>query len=134
MREREQRPHFKRCCRIGRLGTTGGVVRVAFTRCAVKAGRVDRIEGPVAGDTRGQVRIGYERTVKGNQISQPDSTNSTTGLGIHSRSVGGFAVNLHICCHDEGVGATLALARWLPAPNCAATTRRSHSHAASAGV
>ena len=41
---------------------------VVFARCAVHAGRVDRSEGPVAGNTRGQVRIGIERTVKINQI------------------------------------------------------------------
>ncbi|MNR35493.1 hypothetical protein D3C85_1533440 [compost metagenome] len=39
-----------------------------FARCAVHAGRVDRSEGPVAGNTREQVRIGIERTVKINQI------------------------------------------------------------------
>jgi hypothetical protein len=38
-------PDFQRCCGIGLLRTTGGVVRVAFTRCAVHAGRGDRIEG-----------------------------------------------------------------------------------------
>ena len=40
-----------------------------FARCAVHAGRVDRSEGPVAGGTRGQFRIGDERMVKINQIS-----------------------------------------------------------------
>ncbi|MNO84650.1 hypothetical protein D3C76_759970 [compost metagenome] len=69
MGEREQRPCFQRCCGIGRLGTTGGVVGAIFARSAVHAGRVDRSEGPVAGSTRGQFRIGDERTVKINQVS-----------------------------------------------------------------
>lgn len=68
MGEREQRPCLQRCCGIGRLGTTGGVVGAIFARCAVHAGRVDRGEGPVAGDMRGQVQISIERTVKINQI------------------------------------------------------------------
>ncbi|MNI78310.1 hypothetical protein D3C73_1346750 [compost metagenome] len=81
---------------IVRVGTIGGVVRVAFSHCAVDAGRVDRIEGLVVGDTRGQVRIGDERRVKGNQIAPVRYYYRSYSLGTHARSVGGFAVNRHV--------------------------------------
>jgi hypothetical protein len=69
MGEREQRPHFQRCCGIGRLRTTGGGVRKTFTRCAVNVGRAGRSKRPVAGDTRGQVQIAANGQSEGNLIA-----------------------------------------------------------------
>lgn len=89
MEEREPSAHFQRR-HISRLGTIGGDVRVAFTRCTVHAGRVDRIEGPVVGDTRVQVRTDNERVVKGNQIAPARYQYLSKGVGIHARSIGGL--------------------------------------------
>jgi hypothetical protein len=69
------------------------------------AGRVDRIEGPVAGDTRGRVRIGNERAVKGNQIAPARYQYLSNGLGTHASSVGGFAVNRHVRRYGYWVGS-----------------------------
>jgi len=66
-----------------------------FARCAVRAGRVDRSEGPVAGNTRGQVLIGDERTVKIISSFQPD-TSPEQKHGDHPPRVGGFAGNRHV--------------------------------------
>ena len=89
MEEREPSAHFQRR-HIGRLGTIGGEVRVTFTRCAVHAGRVDRIEGPVVGDTCVQVQIGNERVVKDNQIAPARYQYLRNGLWMHARSIGGL--------------------------------------------
>ena len=75
MVKREQRPHFQRCCGIGRWRTTGGEVRATFTRCAVNVGRTGRIKGPVAGDTRGQIQIAAIGRSEGNLIAPAFASN-----------------------------------------------------------
>jgi hypothetical protein len=77
-----------------------GVVRVAFPlRRTCWVGSAG-LRGPVAGNTRGQARIGDERTVKGNQIAQAQYVTQQRH-GDDSRSVGGFGVNRYVRRHEE---------------------------------
>lgn len=96
----------------------GWVWLLAF---AHTAGRVDLIQGPVAGEMRGLVRVGDKRTVRGSQISRLYTTRWARRSRNHSISVGGFAALRHILTIEPLAGESrvskAVIGRFLPFQN-----------------
>ncbi len=77
--------------------------------------------GAVAGDRRGLVRVGVQRTVKGSQISRFYTTRWARRSRNHSISVGGFAALRHILTIEPLAGESrvskAVIGRFLPFQN-----------------